>query len=402
MDRERFNVVGGYLSWLMDSYDLGAVVITATVLGKLFFPTLGVLGAVLPIVFTVVSRPLGGYLFGWLADLRGRRFALLITVLGYSLSIGATALLPTYASVGVIAAILLSVLRLAQGVFIGGDVSSSFTIAMESVRKYRGTFSGIMQSGTLAGFVLVDALFTVFAHNPYFLVSEGWRLIFALGSIPAILAVLIRYRAVEPEIYLKAEKVNPLKGLRPLAQTLLVMIGFWTAIYAGPQYMSVFLGSVKGLSPSEYGPLLLLMNLVGIPTMILAGVASDFVGRKLIGIIGSMIAAAIATWFYFMGVAYLPLSITAFGVAVNIPSGITPAYLSERFRTSSRATGVGFSYNGAFIVAGFSQFLIAYLNRPLGSAVSPVLIFTVGALVSIIGLIIGPETRVRSELPLMS
>ena len=88
MTEPKANYLGAYLSWVMDSYDLGAVVITSAVLKQLFFPTLGILGAALPIVFTVVSRPLGAFLFGYLADLKGRKVALLITVLGYSLSEG--------------------------------------------------------------------------------------------------------------------------------------------------------------------------------------------------------------------------------------------------------------------------------------------------------------------------
>jgi len=99
----RSNFIGAYLSWVMDSYDLGAVVITATILEKVFYPTFGLLGAVLPIIFTVVSRPLGGLLFGMLADLQGRKKALIVTVLGYSLSIGLTGLLPGYYQIGILA-----------------------------------------------------------------------------------------------------------------------------------------------------------------------------------------------------------------------------------------------------------------------------------------------------------
>ncbi|BCU66975.1 MFS transporter [Sulfolobales archaeon HS-7] len=390
MPSERFNYIGAYTSWLMDSYDLGAVVITASILGKLFFPTLGLLGAVLPIVFTVITRPLGGFLFGYLADLRGRKFAFILTVLGYAASIGITAFLPTYFQVGIIAAVALSVLRLIQGIFIGGDVSSSFTIAMESVTNKRGLMAGILQSGTLAGFVIVDLLFTSLAKEPWFL-SYGWRLIFGIGMIPAILALIIRAYAVEPKIYVEAKKENPFKGLRPIFQTLLVMIGFWVAIYAGPQYLSVFFGSVLHLSPAYFGSLLVIMNAIGIPAMILSGFLSDYIGRKTIAVLGSIVGIAIGIPFYILGRSDVA-SILAFGFGVNIASAISPVYLAERFRTFSRATGVGFAYNGAFIIAGFTQIYIALLSKAIGAFEAPAIVLGAGFLLAIGGLLAGPET----------
>ncbi|AEB95733.1 MULTISPECIES: MFS transporter [Metallosphaera] len=392
----RSNYVGAYLSWVMDSYDLGAVVITAAVLEKVFYPTLGLLGAVLPVVFTIVTRPLGGFLFGFIADIRGRKKALIATVLGYSLSIGLTGLLPTYAQVGILAPLLFSLLRILQGVFIGGDVSSSFTLAMESVPRWRGTFSGIMQSGTLLGFVLVDVLFTTLARSPDFIV-EGWRYIFFIGVVPAVLALLIRVKVTEPKIYVEAKKDYPLKGLSPLWQTILVMIGFWVMIYAGPQFIPTYLGQALHLSPQTYGFLALIMNVIGIPAMIISGFLSDLIGRRTIGLIGVLVGVITATWFYMFGSPTLS-SMMAFGFGMNLASAISPAYLAERFKTFSRATGVGFSYNGAFIVAGFTQLLISQLSAFTSVSQSANVVLGVGAALAFIGLTIGPETLRKSEL----
>ncbi|MCG2871557.1 MAG: MFS transporter, partial [Sulfolobales archaeon] len=363
MTEPKANYLGAYLSWVMDSYDLGAVVITSAVLGKLFFPTLGILGAVLPIVFTVVSRPLGAFLFGYLADLKGRKVALLITVLGYSLSIGLTGLLPTYEEVGIAASVALVALRVIQGIFIGGDVSTSFVLAMESVRSRRGLLSGVMQGGTLVGFVLVDALFTYLAKTTN--VVDTWRYVFFIGALPAALALLIRLRVTEPEVYLKEGRTAPvLSGLRPLWQTLLVMIGFWLMTYSGPQFMTVYLGSYLGLRPEVYGGLILAMNAIGILAMALSGFLSDYIGRKWMAIAGTVVSL-MGAWLLYGSVLEINYSVPLFGFLVNLPSAVTPAYLSERFKTFSRATGVGFSYNGAFLVAGFSQVYISLLSNYL-------------------------------------
>ncbi|MGC9105542.1 MAG: MFS transporter [Thermoprotei archaeon] len=380
----------------MDSYDLGAVVITTPILGKLFFPDLGTLGAVLPIVFTVISRPLGGFLFGYLADLRGRKVALIVTVLGYSLSIGLTGLLPTYAQVGIIASVALAVLRFVQGIFIGGDVSSSFTLAMESVRSRRGLLSGVLQGGTLVGFVLVDLLFTYLASTTN--IVETWRYIFLTGAIPAALALIVRLGVTEPEVYLREGRTAPiLSGLKNLYQTLLVMIGFWVMIYSGPQFMAVYLGSYLHLSPKVYGTLILIMNAVGIAAMALSGFLSDYIGRKWMATIGVLLSA-VGAFVVYSQTSDVNLAVPLFGFLVNLPSAVTPAYLSERFKTFSRATGVGFSYNGAFIVAGFTQVYVTTLSNYFALPMAALTVFAVGAVLAIVGLMLGPETLRSSEL----
>ncbi|BFH72274.1 MFS transporter [Sulfurisphaera javensis] len=394
----KINYFGAFLSWVMDSYDLGAVVITATILGKLFYPTLGLLGAVLPIVFTVVFRPLGSFIFGVIADWRGRKSSLMLTVLGYSLSIGLTGFLPTYYQIGLLAPVFLSLLRAFQGFFIGGDVSSSFTLAMESVYSHRGLFSGTLQSGTLVGFVIVDALFTYLASQPGF-ITTGWRYIFIIGIIPAILALLIRYKITEPEIYLKSEKKPIRTGLKPIFQTIIVMIGFWLMIYSGPQFVPVFLGEILKLAQQEVGFLALLMNLIGIPSMIISGFVSDYIGRKGMAIIGSVLSILAGSLLYLFSTTGNILDIIlAFGFLINLPSAITPAYLSERFKTFSRATGVGFSYNGAFIIAGLSQIYISLLSNIMPVKVASLTVLTIGGILAIIGLLLGPETLKVNEL----
>ncbi len=393
------NVIGGYLSWVMDAYDLGAVLITAPILGSLFFPRSGglllLLYSSLPIAFTVVFRPLGGLIFGYIGDRFGRRTSLLITVLGYSLSIGLTGFLPTYAQVGVLATIALIILRSLQGIFIGGDISGGFTISMESIYRLRGFFSGVFQSGVLLGFVIVDLLSTYLAltlGKAY--LSFGWRIIYWVGMVPAILAAFIRLSMAEPIAWVKRQRLSPFKALYPLPQVFMVMLGMWVMVYASSTFMPIFLAAVLKLPPSLYAPLLVVFNAVGIPAMIIAGYASDKLGRKYAGIISAIIAAASAAWFYMtVNAQNLTMELLLFGFLLNLPSGIVPAYLAERFKTHGRATGVGTGYNGPFIIAGWTSTIIAMLSRiinPYGSAMT---MFLIGALISIVGLVIGPETR---------
>lgn len=391
------NVIGAYISWMMDGYDLGAVVITSSILGAHFFPSqYSILASSLPIIFTIVSRPLGGFVFGYIGDKLGRKTSMLITVLGYSLSIGLTAFLPTYLQIGILASILLSLLRIIQGIFIGGDVAGSFTISMESITKRRGVFSGLMQSGILVGFVLVDLLFTILASiygRAFF--TTYWRLIFLVGMVPALLAVLIRFKMTEPEMWLKVRGKNPLSGLRTIWQPLVVMIGFWMAIYAGPQFLPVLYGTVLKLSPAYYGRILLFMNIIGIISMLLAGFLSDYLGRKFTGIASSLLGIIGGAILYLhLPLTYMLMTYTLlFGFLVNLASSISPAYLAERFKTFSRATGIGTAYNGAFIVAGWTQLFISLLSTHINVFTATLTVFTIGWIIAIIGLMLGPETN---------
>jgi MFS family permease len=292
--------------------------------------------------------------------------------------------------------VALVALRVIQGIFIGGDVSTSFVLAMESVRSRRGLLSGVMQGGTLVGFVLVDALFTYLAKTTN--IVDTWRYVFFIGALPAALALLVRLRVIEPEVYLKEGRTAPvLSGLRPLWQTLLVMIGFWLMIYSGPQFMTIYLGTYLGLKPEVYGGLILAMNAIGILAMALSGFLSDYIGRKWMAIAGTVVSL-MGAWLLYGSVLEINYSVPLFGFLVNLPSAVVPAYLSERFKTFSRATGVGFSYNGAFLVAGFSQVYISLLSNYLILPYSALTVFGMGALLAVIGLILGPETLKAGEL----
>ncbi|WP_054843721.1 MFS transporter [Vulcanisaeta souniana] len=397
----RANIVGGYLSWVMDSYDLGAVLVTAPVLGQLFFPSRRFTDHVVrptAIVFTVIFRPIGGLVFGYVGDKLGRRFSLLVTVLGYSLSIGLTGFLPTYEEIGVSATASLILLRSLQGIFIGGDVAGSFTISMESTPKLRGgLFSGVLQSGVLLGFTLVSLVqSSLVALLGSSFTNYGWRIVFWLGMIPAALAIIIRLSMREPAVWLRRTHLNPpMKALFPLPQVFLVTLGNWIMVYASSTFMPTFLATILGLPPRIYAPLLIIFNAVGIPAMMISGYASDLIGRRTTGVVASVMAIAGAAWFYAtVNAHHLTTQLLIFGFFLNLPSAIIPAYLAERFRTHGRATGVGgVGYNGPFIIAGWTSVLIAVLSVVFGPYMAALITFTIGAVLMIIGLLLGPETR---------
>ncbi|MEM3939785.1 MAG: MFS transporter, partial [Saccharolobus sp.] len=153
-------------------------------------------------------------------------------------------------------------------------------------------------------------------------------------------------------------------------------------------------GEIMHLPPSYYGILVTYINIIGIPSMILAGIISDRIGRKKMGILGSIIGIIGSIIFYY----YLPfkenllyLSLL-FGFLVNLASSITPAFLAEMFKTYSRATGVGTSYNGAYLIAGWTPLIVSLLSSYISPFTAAALMASIGFLISIIGLALSQET----------
>ena len=145
-------VAASCLGWALDLFDLFVLLYVAPVVGRLFFPSehamLSLAAVYASFAVTLLMRPLGSALFGSYADRRGRKGAMIVAVVGVGLSTAAFGLLPTVAQVGLLAPILFLLLRLVQGVFVGGVVASTHTIGTESVApKYRGAVSGLIGGG---------------------------------------------------------------------------------------------------------------------------------------------------------------------------------------------------------------------------------------------------------------
>ncbi|MGF6787813.1 MFS family permease [Paraburkholderia sp. 35.1] len=145
-------VVASCMGWALDLFDLFVLLYVAPVVGRLFFPSehamLSLAAVYASFAVTLLMRPLGSALFGSYADRHGRKGAMIVAVVGVGLSTAAFGMLPTVAQVGLVAPVLFMLLRLVQGVFVGGVVASTHTIGTESVApKYRGAVSGLIGGG---------------------------------------------------------------------------------------------------------------------------------------------------------------------------------------------------------------------------------------------------------------
>src|SRR5262245_25991015 len=206
-------IIASVLGWALDLFDLFILLYVAPVVGALFFPSsnaaLSLAAVYGSFAVTLLMRPLGSAVFGHYADVHGRKQAMLIAIVGVGLSTAAFGLLPTIAQVGVIAPIIFLVLRLVQGIFVGGVVASTHTIGTESVpANWRGAMSGLVGGGGAGiGALLASFIFlitsSVFPGDAF--AVWGWRFMFFSGLLSSLLGWFI-FRNLEESPYFKELK----------------------------------------------------------------------------------------------------------------------------------------------------------------------------------------------------
>lgn len=200
-------VTASCMGWALDLFDLFILLFVAPVIGKLFFPSehamLSLAAVYASFAVTLLMRPLGSAIFGSYADQRGRKGAMVVAVTGVGMSTAAFGLLPTVGQVGLFAPALFILLRLVQGIFVGGVVASTHTIGTESVPpSWRGAVSGLVGGGG-AGIGALLASITYLTVTMLFpgdaFETWGWRCMFFAGIVSSVLGLAkwrSRYRAM--------------------------------------------------------------------------------------------------------------------------------------------------------------------------------------------------------------
>ncbi len=418
-------LISQFFGFMLDAYDLLFVTAMTTILAGVLLPPhlSGILKYYFTLfgyAFTLIGRPLGSAIFGNLGDRLGRRDTLLITITGFSIMSALTAALPTYAEIGIAAFIIFLVLRFVQGTFIGGEYAAGHPFAIEyAPTKWRGLASGIAQGAfswgvALGGFVValfVDAL-GIPAMKAY-----GWRYVFLTGLIPAAVAVIIRLTMKDSPIFIEAKQKNQLEKIpffsifKPptlwtFLQVFVLMTGLFFSSYSLFDYATgILIGA--GLSEGTASYYYAVSGIFAAIAATLWGLSADFMGRKKAFIISAIISIVMAVpsfYIWYLGAAthnsgLLYLGSLFAGWFTQWPWGLVPVYLSERFGTVRRASGVGFGYSsGLFITAWMPLYSI-----PLYSVFKPIegsnIWFTAAFFLILAGILygiaaaIGPETK---------
>lgn len=415
--------IASVLGWSLDLFDLFILLYVAPVVGALFFPSsnaaLSLAAVYASFAVTLLMRPVGSAIFGHYADVHGRKGAMLVAIVGVGVSTAVFGLLPTIHQAGVIAPIIFLILRLVQGVFVGGVVASTHTIGTESVpEKWRGAMSGLVGSGGAGiGALLASIIFlitsSIFPGEAF--AQWGWRFMFFSGLISSLLGWFIFKNLEESPFFqqLQAQKAlnktkatsSPVKVLFSgeyrgiLFLNLLITFGGGAGYYLTSGYLPSLLKVVNGV-PNNISSLILMgASVSGFVSAVLTGALSQKIGRRMTFIIVGICAAIALPLLYLnMAKATDTTMITIFALAIAFVgnAGIAPVliFLNERFPTTLRASGTGLSWNIGFALGGMMPTFVSLASAgpaqiPMSLSVFAFVIFVI----YLIGAFLIPETR---------
>jgi MFS family permease len=406
--------VGTALEWF-DFTLYGAV--SATVLPKLFFPSMDPTNALLASLGTfgvgLAARPLGAIICGHLGDKIGRRNLMLGTVTIMGLASVLMGLLPTYAMIGVWAPILLVLLRIIQGFALGGESTGAQLMALEHASPdRRGKYSGllglcsplsqIMANGVL---LLISSLLTNDAFESY-----GWRIPFVLSFVLVVVGLYIRLKVDETPAFVELKKSSAARVSSPLKDVVRFhykTVLRWMFFFCGPAalfYLIVVFSLsyvTKTLEVPKQTAFLLLMgaNVCAIVGALAGGMLSDRIGRKKALAVGS-VATLLILFVYFPILetkSFFPM-LAIMGLFLGFTqfqSGIQPVAFAEAFPTNVRYSGSALAYTGANLLTGGPMPIVAVwlLSKFNGSPWAVVGVCVVLNLLSLLMIMWGPETR---------
>jgi MHS family proline/betaine transporter-like MFS transporter len=417
-------MIASLLGWSLDLFDLFVLLYVAPVVGAAFFPsnapTLSLAAVYASFAVTLLMRPVGSAVFGSYADRHGRKGAMTIAVVGVGFSTALFGTLPTIHQIGIAAPTIFLLLRLVQGVFVGGVVASTHTIGTESVPpSWRGTMSGLVGGGG-AGLGALLASLIFFATSAVFpgpaFAVWGWRVMFFSGILSSVLGLFV-FKSLEESPFWKemqASKADqahiahaPLRNLfsgahlRILLINLLITIGGGYYLTSG--YMPTFLKLVNHTPNTRTSVILIAASIVAIIAAVATGWLSDQVGRKRsFMVIGTLNLFLLPTLYLILAGAhaYGTIFACAMGISFLGNAGYAPIliFLNERFPTALRASGTGLSWNIGFAVGGTMPAFVSLASGSVAGIPAALAIFC-GVLFAIylVGSLIVPETMGRFE-----
>ncbi|MCL7369298.1 MFS transporter [Streptomyces sp. ESR1.13] len=370
------SLTGTALEWY-DFFLYGTA--SALVLGTLFFPEASSLAGTLASFGTFAvgfaARPLGGIVFGHFGDRLGRKPMLVITLLVMGFTTFLIGALPTYAQIGVWAPILLTLLRVLQGIAVGGEWGGSVLMITEHAPAgRRGFYSAWSQVGINLGFVTSAGVFAaVQAMSDEAFLSWGWRIPFLLGAVPALVGLVIRLKIEEtPEFQSvqhegEKQRLPLLHALKTHPRSILITAGARMA-ENGASYIFLVFSLAYGKHIGVGNGLLLtgiiVANVVEGASMVGFGALSDRIGRRPVYMAGAVTLVLFAFPFFWLLDTGTPVLVwlalvVAIGIGHGAMIGTQPSFFTELFGKSSRYSAISLGHELASVFAGGLSPLIA-------------------------------------------
>ncbi len=401
--------IGSAVGTTVENYDfIGYGTAAALYFGTAFFPesdaTTGLLLSFATLGIGFAARPLGGIIGGYLGDKIGRRPVLVGSLLIMGLSTVLIGALPTYETVGILAPILLTIVRVIQGLAFGAEWGGAILMTYEHAPwRRKGAYTAIPQAGFPLGLLLANLAFLASAGLPG---DWAWRVPFLLSSILIGAGLYIRLKVEESPEFEDAKEQgtlakNPLLTvIRQDWRNLLRAFGLRIAETAGYAVSITYITSYVQSNELATRPhtilAIVVAALLGFPATLLWGRLTDRVGRRPVYVLGTTLMLLFGVpMFLMVNTGQLGLIIAVFVIAFvfchNSLAGTQGAWFSELFSTETRSSGASLAYQLAAVVSGFTAFWAVSLYEAFGWA-GPAVLFIGYGLVGLVAALVTPET----------
>jgi MFS transporter, SHS family, lactate transporter len=384
---QRNAVIAGFLGWTLDAFDFFVLAFVVVPVAREFHRSIP--EVTLALTASLATRPLGAFIFGLLADRYGRRVPLMLDILFYSMVEVLSGFAPSYTA--------FLILRLLYGIGMGGEWGVGASLAMESVpAKWRGIHSGLLQEGYALGYLLAAvAYWTVFPH-------WGWRSLFFLGGLPALLTLFIRAKVKESEVWRRTAARTDWKDYTRAISNNFRRFGYLVVLMAMMNFIShgtqdlypTFLQQQRGFSPRAVAVITVISMIGAILGGLSFGLLSDWRGRRRAMITAALLALLLVPlWVFAPNPTLIALGAFLLQFMVQGAWGVVPAHLSELSPDQVRGFFPGLAYQLGVLLAASSAYLEAQLSRHLSYAQAMGLFAATVLLLGAFVIALGPEAH---------
>ena len=413
------SLVGTTVEW----YDFYLYVFcSALVFPKVFFPTsdpvTAYVGSMGTLVVAFLARPIGAFAFGHFGDTKGRKVALVVTLLAMGAITFLIGLVPGYAIWGEWSVMALIFLRLLQGVFFGGEWGGAVLMTIENAPpRQRGWFGVFSQLGNPLGFFFASGVLQVIvmATSQEAFLAWGWRIAFFASALLVLVGLYVRLQVSETRDFQQmANRTTVRKGFpiallfsrywRPLLFSLLIQSGLVFGSYVLITYGAGYAQRVLGVPPTWLFIAGMVSAAANIPALMVMAWLSDRVGRKPIYAFGLFAYVVLPFVFYWLlDMKTLPAVILAnvlvWALGQAGTTAVQSSFMAELFPTEVRYSGISISYQLSSVVIGIPvSFIPVYLMSQFGTIYAVAAFGALGGIIGLLALIVLPETF-RRALP---
>ncbi|MBI2815393.1 MAG: MFS transporter [Acidobacteria bacterium] len=379
-------LIAGFLGWTLDAFDFFVLTFVLTEVATAFQVTRPQIA--LTLTASLAMRPVGALIFGSMADRYGRRLPLMMVIIFYSLVQVLSGFAPNYTT--------FFVLRLLYGIGMGGEWGVGASLVMESVSpKWRGVVSGLLQEGYALGYLLAAiAYYAVFPH-------WGWRALFFLGGLPALLALFIRAKVQEPEAWKETRSANWAVYRRSILKHwklfgyLVMLMSMMSFIAHGTQDMyPTFLEQARHFTPNMRATTTIISMIGAIFGGLTFGLYSDRIGRRRAMIIAVVLGVLLVPiWIFAPSTGLIMAGAFAMQFVVQGAWGVIPAHINELSPNELRGFFPGFAYQIGVLISSTIVYIEAVLGETMGYAAAMGILAIAVLIVGAVVIALGPEAK---------